>query len=119
MAFKINRIAESHMCDDFLSDSSLDVAPIPRMTIQVASNTCHLCKLFLSIVDKYDGGRKLERIELTLNRGYPYDNFYVSGDKGGVIHRSPPFYIFTPSGTMQSTISVSLPVHANIAEFRF
>lgn len=102
----IKYVLESHMCDDLLRHSYLNVMHVPRMTVQVASNTCHVCKLFLSIIDEYARGRKLERIEVVIDKGVDhYDRFFVSGEKGGLLHQSASFYIFTPSGIIQSRIS--------------
>jgi len=111
--------AELHLCDYILDRSTMDIAQVPRIAIEIASRTCYVCKLFLSIVDKCIGLRASDCIELTIIRGYPYDRFFVSREEEGVIHEYPPFYIFTPSGTAYIHDSDLAFAHANCMKSDF
>ena len=107
-----------HICDCLLTHPYVEVITTLREMVHVASNTCHVCKILLSILDRYAGGRAWVHTRLTIKRGYPYDRFIMSGEKDGVMQQSFPFYIFTPSGITQRRIPLWLSAHAYVSDIR-
>jgi hypothetical protein len=116
--FGLGFIDEAHICEILWSHPHREMITTPREIIQIESTTCNVCKILLSILDKYAGGTTWVHIKLTITRGYPHDNFVVSGEQNGVMQQSRPFIIFTPSGILQRRIPIWLSTHAYVSDTR-